>query len=147
MTAGCSVKRSSRPKKSPCSKQIGLHDPKLMSPRLWYFVTSFSHDGLFALRSSASRDGTWGMFDALTHGNFFLTYLAGLNFLPAHVRYGLCEGSTKLPPAGRSITSAVWLTTMSMYTFSPRRWAQATKLAKSWFVPRCASTLVKSTPQ
>ena len=46
-TNGCSVKRSSSPKKSPCSKQAGEQLPKSMSPRLWYRVTSFSQAGRF----------------------------------------------------------------------------------------------------
>ena len=53
-TTGCSVKRSSRPKKSPCSKQVSLQPPKSMSPRLWYRRTSLSQAGRFALRSASS---------------------------------------------------------------------------------------------
>jgi hypothetical protein len=34
-TFGFSVKRSSRPKKSPCSKHCALHEPKSMLPRSW----------------------------------------------------------------------------------------------------------------
>ena len=34
-TSACSVKRSSRPKKSPSSKHAGGHELKSMLPRLW----------------------------------------------------------------------------------------------------------------
>jgi hypothetical protein len=63
------VKRSSRPKKSPCSKQISLHDEKSMSPRLWYRRTSFSHAGFLAARSPGSTTGTRGKLPAFRQGN------------------------------------------------------------------------------
>ena len=48
-TNGCSVKMSSSPKKSPCSKQAGEQLSNVMFPRLWYRVTSFSQAGFLRL--------------------------------------------------------------------------------------------------
>ena len=40
-----------------------------MSPRSWYFVTSFSQAGFFALRSAGNTIACRGMFFADRHGN------------------------------------------------------------------------------
>ena len=85
------------------------------------------------------------MYSALRHGNVFVpTYFAGLKTLPWQSRSGALE---YVEPPSSWMMSPVWLTTTSRITFIPRLCAQSTKSAKSWSVPRCGSTRVKSSPQ
>ena len=55
-TNGCSVKMSSSPKKSPCSKHAGEQLSNVMSPRLWYRVTSLSQAGRLTFRFCGSDE-------------------------------------------------------------------------------------------
>src|ERR671935_2512827 len=52
-----SVKRSSRPKKSPYWEFSPL---KVVSPRLWYRLTSFSQAGTLTSRSASGTHGWYG---------------------------------------------------------------------------------------
>ncbi len=46
----------------------------------------FSQSGVFRCFSFAARKGVYGMFEAFMHGKVLVTYSAGLNFFPLHVR-------------------------------------------------------------
>jgi hypothetical protein len=61
-TRGCSVNRSSRPKKSPYRE---FSPTKVVLPRLWYRVTSFSQAGTF----TGASGGLKGVYGKLTSGS------------------------------------------------------------------------------
>jgi hypothetical protein len=56
-TRGFSVNRSSSPKKSPYWESSPTN---VVSPRLWYSVTSFSQFGTLRFCSAGSRTGVYG---------------------------------------------------------------------------------------
>src|SRR5919204_5510735 len=56
-TRGFSVKRSSSPKKSPYCE---FSPEKVVSPRLWYRLTSFSQAGTLTSRSASGTQGWYG---------------------------------------------------------------------------------------
>src|SRR4029450_4426676 len=56
-TRGFSVKRSSRPKKSPYWE---FSPVKVVSPRLWYRLTPLTHAGTFESRSASGTHGWYG---------------------------------------------------------------------------------------
>ena len=65
-TSGCSVNRSSRPKKSP----YWLFSPtKVESPRLWYIVRSLSQAGFLTVASAGvSKAGVYGKLSGSSGG-------------------------------------------------------------------------------
>src|SRR5205809_7075947 len=56
-TRGFSVKRSSRPKKSPYCEFSPVN---VVSPRMWYRLTSLSHAGTLMSRSASGTHGWYG---------------------------------------------------------------------------------------
>src|ERR671922_449816 len=56
-TRGFSLKRSSSPKKSPYWE---FSPEKVVSPRLWYRLTSFSQAGTLTSRSASGTHGWYG---------------------------------------------------------------------------------------
>src|SRR4029450_3514604 len=96
---GFSVKRSSRPKKSPYWE---FSPVKVVSPRLWYRLTSFSHAGTFESRSASGTHGWYGKLLNATGGAEHDGWPVGSsdgkntppaksrssNGVPAAVRYG-----------------------------------------------------------
>ena len=51
------MKRSSRPKKSPCSKHSGLHEPKSTSPRLGYRYWTMSVSNIAEITDAVAAAG------------------------------------------------------------------------------------------
>ena len=86
-TSSFSVKRSSRPKKSPYSESSPVN---VVSPRLWYSVSSFSQLGTFSmpvLFSGVSGKLVFGF--SLSAGKLSVPAKSrSSNGVPAAVRYG-----------------------------------------------------------
>src|SRR5919201_1619816 len=86
-TRGFSVKRSSSPKKSPYCEFSPL---KVVSPRLWYRLTSFSHAGTLTSRSASGTHGWYGKLvkndGGSEHDGWPVGASAGKELVPAKSR-------------------------------------------------------------